>query len=316
SLIMSASTVSFVVPVLNGEVHLRRCLESMRVQMRPGDQLVLVDNGSTDGTLDIARSFSEVLVDKCPGLTVAGLRNVGAIRTEGALLAFVDSDCLLMAGWRDAVEKTLSDQTITATGCLPDVSADATWVERAWGSMKYKDKRTVRYVPAMNFVVRRSAFGKVGGFDERLVSDEDTDICTRLSEIGAVIVEDPQVAAIHLGNPRTLRAFVAKERWHATSIISTMTAHGIDRAMLMTLAFIGCGVLSLFLLALAVLGRVGIPAFVLPLLIVPLLTTAYRVWQHGNYNAAPALMVLYTLFYLVRSGVVIRSVLPGRMGYS
>lgn len=315
-MIMANVGTSFVIPVLNGEAHLRRCLENVRTQMRPGDELVVVDNGSTDGTLGIVRSFSEVIVDERPGSTVSGLRNAGAARTNGSLLAFVDSDCLLMDGWRDAVENTLNDHTIVATGCLPDVSANATWVERAWGSMKYRDKRTVRYIPAMNFVVRRSAFSKVGGFDERLVSDEDTDICTRLSKIGAVLVENPQVAAIHLGNPRTLRAFVFKERWHATSIMSTMAAHGVDRAMQMTLAFIGCGFLSMVFLTLSILGRVGLSAVILPLFLVPMLTTFYRVWQYRNYGAVPALIVLYTLFYLVRSGVVIRSVLPERVGYS
>jgi glycosyltransferase involved in cell wall biosynthesis len=301
---MTSFTVSFIVPVLNGEACLRRCLASIRAQLKPGDELLVVDNGSTDGTIVIARIHE--------GLTVAGLRNAGAASSSGAVLAFIDSDCVLLDGWRNAVAETLSDPDVAVTGAMPLTGEDATWVERAWGSLKYRERRRVKYIPAMTFVIRRSAFEAVKGFDANLITDEDSDICTRLSGAGFVTVEEPRVAAVHLGNPRTLRSFVAKERWHATSIMSTMRLHGIDKPMTMTFAFMACGVLSLALLVFAITGRGGFVPVVLLLLFVPVATVVFRLCQYRNFGSAPALVILYGLFYIIRSLQVITSVLPGR----
>jgi hypothetical protein len=147
-------------------------------------------------------------------------------------------------------------------------------------------------------------FDAVCGFDERLVTDEDTDISRRLVAAGARLVEAPDVRVIHLGNAKTLREFARKEKWHATSILDTMRKHQMDRPMLLTLAFLVTVVLALLAVPLALAGTVSALAL-LPLpLLAPVATAAYRVTTYGNYRHFFRLVPLYFIVYVVRSIVI------------
>jgi len=222
-------------------------------------------------------------------------------------LAFVDADCLLCPGWRDAAERVLADTATSVTGSYYDIPDDATWVERAWWSFRPQHEHRTTFLISGNLVIRRTAFASVGGFDETLVTDEDTDISRRLVSAGAVLIEAPSVRVVHLGNAKTLRGFFRKERWHATSIVATAKTHSVDRPMLLTLVFMfGCA------LALAVpfvfAGRSWIGALLAILgliLIAPAFTAAYKVAKHGTYRYFLQLVVLYFVVYLARSRVLL-----------
>jgi len=302
--VLSSHTISFVIPVLNGEEHIRQCLDHIRREMDHNDEIIVVDNGSTDGTLDIVQQYEEVKLLVFPDTTIAGLRNRGAGAAKGDILAFIDSDCLVCRGWRGAVESVLNDDVIKVTGSACDVPSSGTWVEKAWWSLRTTERRAVNYIASANFVIRHDTFSKVSGFNETLITDEDTEICSRIRELGHYIIEDPEVRATHMDNPKTLKDFVNKEKWHATSILSTMSGRNIDRAMVMTLLFMACLLLSLLLLPFVLFGNVSLAYVLLPLLIVPLVTALYRVFQHRRFRYLPHLTVLYFVFYVVRSVTV------------
>src|SRR3954471_429281 len=91
--------ISFVVPVRNDAEGLRRCLASIRAQ---GDvEIVVVDNGSSDGSVDVARTFGAKVIE-LPGAPVSTLRNRGVATSGGDFIAFVDADMQLGAGWLQA----------------------------------------------------------------------------------------------------------------------------------------------------------------------------------------------------------------------
>ena len=91
---MKQPLVSFVIPVLNGEQDIARCLNAIRSQSFASDQyeVLIVDNGSTDRTQQIVRDLG-FHVDVIPGVTVSALRNQAAKSARGAYVA------LLMQTW-------------------------------------------------------------------------------------------------------------------------------------------------------------------------------------------------------------------------
>jgi len=293
-------TISFIVPVLDGEQHIARCLDSILEEMDPGDEILVVDNGSTDDTLRIVEQYSKVKLLIFPQVTIAALRNRGAAIASGDVLAFIDSDCLVCEGWRKAVDTVLSDKQVAVTGSICDVPASGTWIEKAWWSLR-RYKRRVHYIASANLVMRHETFNDVSGFDEKLITDEDTEICSRIRELGYCIMEDPAVRVIHLGNAKTFRDFVRKEKWHATSILSTMSRQRVDKAMIMTFVFITCMLLALALVPFVVFGDLSPVFFILTVVLVPFVTALYTVCENRNFRYLPHLIVLYAVFYLVRS---------------
>lgn len=98
----TAVTVSVVIPVKDDAVALRRCLRALAAQTRPPDEIVVVDNGSTDDSADVARAAGAT-VTRCdaPGIPAAAAR--GYDHTRGDLLLRLDADCLPSAAWVQSI---------------------------------------------------------------------------------------------------------------------------------------------------------------------------------------------------------------------
>ena len=179
--------------------------------------MLVVDNGSTDGTLDIVRRLP-VRLEVIPGGFVSRSRNVGARAAAHPLLAFIDSDCVVRSGWGQAVRAVLADESIGVTGSRHVLRDHATWVERAWDRAHRRRSPAAlvptAYIPAGNLATRRDVFLAVDGFDESLETGEDPDLCARIAARGHRVVEARDVQCVHLGEPRTLGDVFRRERWH------------------------------------------------------------------------------------------------------
>jgi glycosyltransferase involved in cell wall biosynthesis len=269
--------------------------------MDVNDEIIVVDNGSTDGTVDIVKKYKKAAVLQYPEITIAGLRNRGAEIAGGTLLAFIDSDCLLCQGWRKAVEDTMSEESIHATGSMSAVPSGAKWVERAWLSQRFKSRTKVSYMGSANFIVKRDVFRDVNGFDESLVTDEDTDIGIRITERGYNIVDDPAVRIIHLGNSKTIGQYYKRQKWHATSVMETAFKGGFDKPFIMTVLFmLGCA-LSIIYLIISGFNEISLFLLALSLLAVPAFTAFYKIINFKNIDYFFHLVILFFIFYLARS---------------
>lgn len=214
--------ISVVVPARNSGATLGACLSSILREVPAAlREVIVVDNGSTDDTLAVARSFP-VRLESVPGGFVSRSRNVGACLARHPVVAFVDSDCLVCDGWYEAITKTLADARVGVCGRRHDIRDEAGWVERAWDLAHRRPlgdaPRPVAYVPAGNMAARRDVFLQVRGFDETLETGEDPDLCARLAARGLAVVEVPAARAVHLGEPRTLRDVFRRERWHGRGL--------------------------------------------------------------------------------------------------
>ncbi len=308
-------TISFVIPVLNGEKYIAECLKHIESEMQAGDEIIVVDNGSTDATHDIVAAHPRARLIEHPKVTIAGLRNRGAEASKGDVLAFIDSDCLLKPGWRAGVDKELSSDSVQVTGSTCDLPLQPTWVEQAWAPAIVKSSREVGYINSANLVIRRDAFVAVNGFNESLKTDEDYDIAFRMRRNGAKVIESPEIRAIHLGSAKTLRQFYQRQKRNATSIVDTWRLNGIDRPMIMTLVFIASLLLGAGSVVLAfVTGHWLLALGAVAILLAPLLTALNRVLRGTQVLQIPQMTVLFVVFYWVRTLTLIHHLRSSNRG--
>ncbi len=208
--------ISFVIPVRNDAKRLAACLASIRRAFGAvgRTEVVVVDNGSVDGSGDVARAAGARVITVADG-RVSELRNCGARQATGDILAFVDADHEIAAGWVTAAIDTLRLPKTGAAGALCRPPVDGTWVQRAYGHLRgrARGREDVEWLGSGNLAVWRRVFDELGGFDTSLEACEDVDLCARIRAAGYRIVSDARLDNIHYGDPRTLRDLFRSELW-------------------------------------------------------------------------------------------------------
>lgn len=165
---------SFIVPALNEEQYIGRCLASIMPQLRKGDEIVVVDNGSTDKTVTIAHGFgAKVVREKKKGISHA--RNRGAKEASGDILCFIDADGALSPKWLDSAR--LGFTTNKKVQAMVGINIFAHYdvykfllyngytVFGYTGLLLYKFVLGNLYLSGNNSAIKRSVFSKLGGFD-------------------------------------------------------------------------------------------------------------------------------------------------------
>jgi glycosyltransferase involved in cell wall biosynthesis len=224
--------VSFVIPVLNGERDIARCLRSIQRLhfLSEAYEVIVMDNGSTDHTPQIVRELGfDCLV--VPDVHVSVLRNRGAAMARGDYLAFVDADMELAPEWLQNGLSVFTERQVVGSGCFPDIPKEATWVQRAWsihrrGRLSESKLTPVGWLGSANLIVRRDAFLAVGGFNEHLKTTEDVDLCYRLGQYGTIL-HNPAMEAIHWGEDPDLKTFWRKEVWRGVGNLRGILSHGL-----------------------------------------------------------------------------------------
>ena len=308
--------VTVVIPVRNDARRLAVCLASLREQDYPPDryEVIVVDNGSTDDSRLIAdEAGAKVLC--FPGLRVGALRNRGVAEARGEILAFVDSDHEVPAGWiHSGTIQLTGDRSTNMVGSPYLPPSDGNWVQLAWSLHRLRDasRRDVRWLATGNLFMRRCDFDRIGGFNEDLVAAEDVDLCERLAQKSGKIVSDMRTANIHHGEPRTLRQFFRKEYWRGSSGIRGFIAHGMPLHEVPSLVW---PLYHLFaLLGLLIAAGYGLmqasplyPLVALCVLLFPSLALAVKTCiQVRRLSAVPALAVLYFVYGLSRAAALFK----------
>ena len=318
SSVVKRPRVSFVIPVLNGERSINRCLLSIRSQIfSPGEYEVLVlDNGSTDETHQIVRRFAFTL-DVIPGVSVSALRNYGAKVARGDYLAFVDADVELTPNWLKTGLANFQDQRVVAAGGPRGIPENATWVQWTWGL--HLESRRPRHQPtpvpwlySMAFIVRRDVFLAIGGFAENLETCEDVDLCYRLGRRGTILYK-PSMKAVHWGEDPNLAIFWKKEIWRGKSSLKGILSHGLrwdEMPSLGYAVYMLCLVLVLSVSCALDLwnGEITLTSLSLGLLILPALMLAMdTIRRVGQFEALPRLVLLYLIYGLARAYSIVRT---------
>lgn len=218
--------VTVIIPTLNEERVIGLCLSALGSTdfLKSEMEVIVVDNGSRDQTVHIARSFEAELnlrIFEKEGVHISALRNLGVREARGSILAFLDADCLAPKDWLKNVVKLWNDARTGVTGAHYQIPNDATWVGRVWHVDRQADRvGEVSYVPSGDLIVSRNVFSIIGGWDESIQTNEDYEFCQRARAAGFPVRSDPSLRVIHLGTPRTLRSFYRKQRWHGTHVLA------------------------------------------------------------------------------------------------
>jgi len=220
---------SVIIPAKNEQEYLPACLGSLSQLDYPQEayEVLVVDNGSTDNTVEIAKQYgAKVFVQ--PELTIAGLRNFGAGQAQGRCLVFLDADCTVAPDWLTTASLWLDQSDVCCFGSPPESPENGTWVQKTWYIVRCKQDMVeeVEWLESMNMFVRKEIFARINGFDETLTTCEDYDLSLRLRKHGR-IVADKRIRAIHHGEAATLGHFYRKERWRGVSNISGLARHGL-----------------------------------------------------------------------------------------
>ncbi len=197
--------LSFVIPAYNEEKYIGLCLESVLADVKnlknePGREveIIVVNNASTDRTKEVASSYPSVIVvdEAKKGLTRA--RQAGYLASTGDLIANIDADTVLPFGWTEKVfEKFSKNEKLVALSgpyIFYDLSKMANYFVLMFyfiGSfinIFYKFFRIGSMLQGGNYIVKKSALDKIGGFNTEIdFYGEDTDIARRIHKEGKVV---------------------------------------------------------------------------------------------------------------------------------
>lgn len=195
------STISVIIPAYNAEKFIGEAIESALAQTRPAKEVVVVDDASTDRTVEIARSFGDRVtvlgnaVNSGPGHS----RNAGVAASTGDYLAFLDADDVVAPNHLDVMAGLLDrwPEAGMAIPCVVEFDDNRNMQGDPWIRRECIDKPCDLFAMAMrgtaliftgNYMVRRGQFNRIGGFSEigmqyhgRRVQAEDNDLYLRLS---------------------------------------------------------------------------------------------------------------------------------------
>lgn len=209
--------ISFIIPALNEEVHIGGVIDSIRDNLdgRFPYEVIVVDNGSGDRTVEIAQEKGAICIF-APGGTISSLRNLGVLEANSDILVFIDGDVYLGRDWGErigAVMERLYSNPEVITGSLYGISDEKNWIERIWFAPRTTLKE-VNYINGGHLIILRSLFSKIGGFSRELETGEDYEFCMRARRLGVRIENDPELKVVHAGYPKDIKMFFARERWH------------------------------------------------------------------------------------------------------
>jgi glycosyltransferase involved in cell wall biosynthesis len=209
--------VSVVVACYNGARTLKACLDSLGRLNYPDYEVILVDDGSTDATPDIAAPYTNVryIRQTNHGLSVA--RNTGIEAAEGEIIAFTDADCRADEDWLYYLVGDLLNSRFAGIGghnfLPPEDSAVAAAVLVSPGGPAHVmlTDRIAEHIPGCNMVFYKWALKEIGGFDPIFTkAGDDVDICWRLQQRGYRIGFNPAGFVWHYRRS-TVKAYLKQQ---------------------------------------------------------------------------------------------------------
>jgi glycosyltransferase involved in cell wall biosynthesis len=177
-------TISVIVPVWNGERFLAECLAGLQAQERPLDQIVVVDDGSTDGSAAIAEAFAGVTVLRRPHEGLPPTRNAGLAAATGSLIGFCDSDDVWKPDKARLQEHHLeAEPACHAALCRNDV-VFAPGVEHPEWLRPDQLTGDLDGISPTGGLFRREILEDIGGFRPEAGFNSDLDMLVRLRTAG------------------------------------------------------------------------------------------------------------------------------------
>ena len=186
--------ISIIIPVHNDEAYLGEAIESVLAQTYTDYEIIVVDDGSTDGSAKVAQSFgNQIRYVYQENARAAAARNRGAKLAEGQFLAFLDADDLWTPNkLTDQVALLQSQSALEAVFGYVDhfYSPD---LDEAMREKILRPKKPIPGYTSVTLLIRREAFFRVGLFNETVSVGEAVDWYARAKETNLAYTILPQV---------------------------------------------------------------------------------------------------------------------------
>lgn len=209
---MNESRVSVVVPSFNCEKTIARCIECILAQSHPVYEIIIVDDGSTDRTAEIIRTFKTVKYLYQPNAGPASARNLGGKEADGEFIFFTDSDCLPGKNWIGESLKHFKKPDVAVVSGSYGISNPQSRLARCiHQEILFRHKRLMPAYPksfgSYNFGIKREVFRQIGGFNEsyRQASGEDNDLSYKVLKQGFRIYFEPESTVDHFHPTRVFQ---------------------------------------------------------------------------------------------------------------
>ena len=223
---MKLPSITVVTPCLNAAGTIGETLESVRAQSYPDLEHLIMDGGSTDGTLEIVRSFDGVRLFSEPDSGRAEAANKGAARAVGDVVGWLNADDRYEPGALHLVGTALAERPHApwATGYCRIIDSDGREIRK--GVTRYKNWLLRHYSLSLyltqNFIsdpatfVRRAALEHVGSLDPGFPTAHDYDLWLRLARIGPPVVIEQYLSAFRMSEGTlSMEGFEGQFREHA-----------------------------------------------------------------------------------------------------
>lgn len=217
-LLAKSPRVSVVVCAYNAERTMEQCLASLEVLNYPDYEVIVVNDGSIDRTLEISERFPYCRIISQPNLGLSAARNVGAEAATGEIVAYTDSDCVADPDWLAYLVAKMVSSDLAACGGPnfppPEDSLVPAAVAVSPGGPTHVllEDEVAEHIAGCNMAFRRDVLLDLGGFDPLYrAAGDDVDICWRFQDAGYTIGFAPAATVWHFRR-NTVNAYLGQQR--------------------------------------------------------------------------------------------------------
>ncbi|MCX7919858.1 MAG: glycosyltransferase family 2 protein [bacterium] len=214
--------VSVYIPAYNVEKYLATCIEYIQKQTYPVSEILVIDDGSTDTTADIAKQYPVKLIQHQQNQGLAAVRNTGVKNAKYDYVASLDADCIPEPDWLERLMVYFDQEQVAGvSGKL--IEKHQTDIPDRWRAIhmkQYWEGEEVITNPmhlfGNNTVFYRPALAEVGFYKdtpEYRTNNEDYYISRKLLEAGYTIIYDPKSVVYHLRHDNYTSLFRTYWRW-------------------------------------------------------------------------------------------------------
>ena len=317
----SPPKVSIIVATLNSERTINECLKAIFELNYPKDflEIIVADGLSKDATVKIAQKYP-VKVISMP-LNAPAAYNYAMKMVSNDVLGFIDADAKVEKEWLNKLVACLDDpQVAGVSGGIETWNTENAWARSIGYDLKNRYARLKKYVvrvATMNLLLKKSVIEAVGGFDENLPSQYDTDLGFRITSRGYKILFEPSAKCYHF-NRSTVSGYFRQQLQYGKNTTKLYFKHA-NLIKGDEITDFGMNIQPFLILAVVAFFLLGIPealrrlwyvsAFILALIFVYYVISAVRLSIKFKDVAAMLMVVLYFLRAVAWfSGAVITTV--------
>jgi glycosyltransferase involved in cell wall biosynthesis len=225
--------VSIVIPAYNACATIERCVRASKGQTHSETEVIVVDDGSSDDTANLAERNGANVIKQHQGGPAAA-RNAGAKAARGGIVAFTDSDCVPHSDWIEKLLVRFSTGVVGVGGSYGIANASSWLACMIHEEIVIRHDRmgdTVDYLGSFNVAYRREAFIEAGGFNEdfKAASGEDNDLAYRLHDKGGILRFTRDACVDHY-HPEKLGKYLKSQMGHGFWRVKLLALHGQRRA--------------------------------------------------------------------------------------